>query len=131
MNPSTASNRLVKDLLFKFAIESGHKCFQCGEDLCRDTFSIEHKEPWLDAENPLELYFDLNNIAFSHKVCNFSASRKSLSHHGTKSKYNSGCRCSPCTEATAKDYRNRYTSESRRERYLRNKEYTPKGVVSE
>lgn len=75
MNPSTASGRLVKDTLFKLAVEAGHKCFRCGEELTRETFSIEHKTPWLDSNNPLKNYFAQENIAFSHLSCNSKASR--------------------------------------------------------
>ena len=76
MNPATAQHRLRYDLLFRFAVGDGHKCFQCGNDLVRDDFSIEHKIPWLDSEDPVGLFFDLENIAFSHKSCNFRAARK-------------------------------------------------------
>jgi len=75
MNPSTASGRLVKDLLFSFIEKSGCACYRCGEPLTRDTFSIEHKEPWLDSDNPSENYFDLGNISYSHLSCNISAAR--------------------------------------------------------
>lgn len=75
MNPSTASGRLVKDTLFNLAIATGHKCFQCGGELSRETFSIEHKVPWLDSNDPLGLYFDQDNIAFSHLICNIKESR--------------------------------------------------------
>jgi len=77
MNPSTASGRLVKDLLFKFVGESGHTCFRCGREMTRDDFSIEHKSPWLDSDDPVKLFFDLDNIAFSHKSCNYSQGGKS------------------------------------------------------
>lgn len=73
MNPSTASGRLVKDLLFKFVIEAGHKCFRCNGTLTRDTFSIEHKISWLDSDNSVGLFFDLDNIAYSHRSCNSAA----------------------------------------------------------
>jgi hypothetical protein len=76
MNPSTASHRLVKDLLFKFVSDAGHVCHQCQKPMSRDDFSIEHKEPWLDSEDPAGLFFGLNNISFSHKVCNIAAARK-------------------------------------------------------
>jgi len=75
MNPSTASGRLNKDLLFDFISKAGHTCFRCGGELTRDTFSIEHKETWLDSEQPVELFFDLGNIAYSHLSCNVKASR--------------------------------------------------------
>ena len=76
MNPSTASGRLLKDILFKFVKDAGHTCYQCGKEMDRDSFSIEHKTPWLDSEDPVKLFFDLNNIAFSHKSCNIAAARK-------------------------------------------------------
>lgn len=76
MNASTASHRLVKDLLFKFVEDAGHVCHQCGKPMTRNDFSIEHKTPWLDSEDPQKLFFDLDNIAFSHKWCNIAAARK-------------------------------------------------------
>lgn len=78
MDPGTASNRLVKDLLWDFIVKSGQDfCFQCGAQMERDNFSIEHKEPWLHSEDPLGLFFDLDNISFSHHSCNCAASRGS------------------------------------------------------
>lgn len=74
MNPSTAQARLLKDILFKFAKET--PCYHCKGMLTRETFSIEHKVPWLHSENPKELFFDLNNISFSHLSCNIAAGRK-------------------------------------------------------
>ena len=76
MNYSTASNRLVKDILFSFVHMLGMKCYRCHGDLTRETISIEHKEPWLDSEDPVKLFFDLRNIWFSHKMCNLAAARK-------------------------------------------------------
>jgi len=101
MNPSTASGRLVKDVLFKL-IETtgGNVCFQCGEPMTRDTFSIEHKEPWLDSDDPVGVYFDLNNIAFSHHSCNSSAGRKAETPHGSAWRYDKyKCRCDICVTA--------------------------------
>jgi len=76
MNPSTASGRLVKDLLFSFVEKLGYVCYQCGAAMTRSDFSIEHKIPWLDSEDPQKLFFDLENIALSHKLCNMAAARK-------------------------------------------------------
>lgn len=77
INPSTAQGRLVKDLLWNFILETGrNKCFHCDEEMDRESFSIEHKTPWLDSEDPVGLYFDLNNISFSHLSCNCRASRR-------------------------------------------------------
>lgn len=76
MNPSTASGRLLKDILFELVGKTGQKdCHRCGEELTRETFSIEHIVPWLDSEDPVGLYFDLDNISFSHQACNHAARR--------------------------------------------------------
>jgi hypothetical protein len=78
MNPSTASGRLVKDILFSLVVETKKDiCYHCKEKINREDFSIEHKNPWLDSENPHKLFFDLDNIAFSHLSCNIRASRPS------------------------------------------------------
>ena len=45
-------------------------CFVCGKKIDNiATLSIEHKEPWLHSDNPIELFFSLGNIAFSHRAC--------------------------------------------------------------
>lgn len=77
MNPSTAAGRLVKDILYRFVVDTGQNaCYHCGLQMSRETFSIEHKEPWLDSDDPKGLYFDLENIGFSHQSCNSSAARQ-------------------------------------------------------
>lgn len=69
-----ASHRLVKNLLFEFVKDK--LCFRCGKPLTRDTFSIDHKTPWLDSHDPVGLFFDLDNIAFSHFACNVREARQ-------------------------------------------------------
>lgn len=68
----TACGRLRKMLMFRFAQELGYdECFSCGEKIeSVEEISIEHKEPWLDRENGVDLFWDLDNIAFSHARCN-------------------------------------------------------------
>lgn len=117
MNPSTASGRLVKDILFKFVKEAGHKCFICSGEMTRETFSVEHKTPWLDSEDPVKLFFDLENIAFSHKSCNIGAARRELAECGTPSAYYRGCRCQACRDSHAEYRRGKYTPTKRSERY--------------
>lgn len=88
MNPSTASGRLVKDILWKFITESSRdKCCKCGELMERNTFSIEHIIPWLDSEDPLYLYFDLENIAFSHLTCNIKDTRRTRKYETSEEAY--------------------------------------------
>lgn len=73
----TASAKLRKSILFSLLKETGKNiCFQCGRIIeNEDELSIEHKIPYLDSKNPKELFFDLNNIAFSHLSCNVKAAR--------------------------------------------------------
>lgn len=93
----TAQHRLLKDVLWMLILETGkNKCFCCGKEMTRETFSIEHKIPWLDSENPIELFFNLDNIAFSHFICNIRGARRKQAKCGTTSKYKKGCRCEPC-----------------------------------
>lgn len=109
----TATARLKKNLLFTLIIQLGFNyCYQCGFEIDdEDTLSIEHKIPWLDSDNPIELFFDLNNIAFSHNTCNGKAARQTKSRsHPSVAAYNRGCRCDSCinlkSEANVR-YRNK------------------------
>lgn len=97
MNPSTASNRLVKDLLWDLVVRTGQDtCYHCGEKMERSTFSIEHKEAWLDSPDPLGRYFDLGNIAYSHKSCNYGEGIRHRAECPSAQRYKEGCRCEPC-----------------------------------
>lgn len=76
IDPGTAAHRLLKDLLFDFVLRAGHRCHQCGGEMERENFSIEHKIPWLHSDDPKGLFFDLENIAYSHLKCNIAVARK-------------------------------------------------------
>ena len=115
MNPSTASGRLVKDLLFNLVKDT--PCFHCGQALTRDTFSIEHKVPWLDSDSPVELFFDIDNITYSHNVCNIKAGRRPHKHAPEQA-----VEAKLRNLANARKWKedNRvYDPEERRQRYLR------------
>tara|TARA_R100000808_G_scaffold10659_1_gene28172 strand:+ start:11006 stop:11374 length:369 start_codon:yes stop_codon:yes gene_type:complete len=105
MDPGTASNRLKKDLLFEFTKRLGmHWCFQCGAEIesC-DDFTVEHKTPWLHSEDPKGLFFDIDNIAFSHKSCNYRAARAGTAKPcPSTTAYRNGCRCEGCKDAQNK-----------------------------
>ena|ERR1035437_7511225 len=79
MPRGTAGAKLKKALLFSMAVRLNEdNCFRCNSSILKiEDFSIEHKIPWLDGEKPIELFFDLENIAFSHLKCNISAARRS------------------------------------------------------
>lgn len=95
----TASNRLRKSILFSLLKKYNENyCFQCASEIeTEEELSIEHKIPYLDSSNPVELFFDLDNISFSHLNCNVGAARqtKVLKHPSVES-YKRGCRCGEC-----------------------------------
>ncbi|CAM0016011.1 HNH endonuclease [Vibrio phage D239] len=76
MAPSTARDRLMRKLVFSHIQSRGILCYHCGEELQEDTFSIEHKVPWRGKEDAAELYFDLENVTYSHRKCNYTFTRK-------------------------------------------------------
>ena len=110
MNPSTASNRLKKALMFEFAKKLDmHWCFQCGAEIeSYKDMSVEHKTPWMHSENPVELFFDIDNIAFSHNSCNYKASRGNQPRIPCPSaaSYKRGCRCDGCRKANSEYKKN-------------------------
>lgn len=110
MNPSTASHRLVKDTLFRLAVEAGHVCYRCKKALDRESFSIEHKTPWLNSVDPLHLFFDQANIAFSHLSCNSRASE-----YVTERKFTPEV----AAERIRASKKRHWTQERRRDKYLR------------
>ena len=77
----TASNRLRKTILFSLVKHCQLDiCYRCGlaiENI--DDLSIEHKVAWQSSENPIEAFFDLDNISFSHLNCNVDARDKTRS----------------------------------------------------
>lgn len=72
----TANARLRKQILFALTVK--HKenlCYRCHKWINHiSEFTIEHKSPWLHIST--ELFWDLENIAFSHLYCNVSSARK-------------------------------------------------------
>lgn len=68
----TARNRLQRQLLFKYVHLAGDDiCYVCNKQIdCIEDFTVEHKEPWLHRENGVRKFWDLDNIAFSHRDCN-------------------------------------------------------------
>lgn len=116
----TAQNRLRQDLFWMLLVETGRtNCCICGEDMDRNTFSIEHSIPWQNSENPKELFFDTTNIDFAHKSCNFAKGARKSAICGTISSYKKGCRCSECSYAESEYKRKRYSKENRQAQYLR------------
>ena len=70
MPHGTACNRLRKMVLFDVLRRHRENvCFKCEELIeTAEELSIEHKEPWEGVS--IELFWSLDNIAFSHLRCN-------------------------------------------------------------
>lgn len=104
MPQGTASNRLRKEIIFSFLKRLGENfCYQCGSEIKTvKELSIEHKIPWLDSEDPKELFFNLENVAFSHLSCNCSAARQTRIQTHCSAGYKRGCRCIICIDAQRK-----------------------------
>ena len=97
VHKSTAMARLRKMVLFELVKKTGmDRCHQCKliiHDVAE--LSIEHIEPWLWRD--VNLFWDLNNIAFSHLSCNVMAGQRTTPC-GSYSRYLRGCRCEICRE---------------------------------
>jgi hypothetical protein len=104
----TACGRLRKLIMFDLLKQLGKDiCYRCNRSIDTvDELSIEHKEPWLDV-NP-NLFWDLNNISFSHLSCNIAHGRRKQPgpiSHGTIWAYQKGCRCVDCKAVKKEDNR--------------------------
>ncbi len=66
----TANARLRKMVLFDVLRRHGENvCCRCGEKIeSVMELSLEHKKPWLHVS--ADLFWDLDNIGFSHTRCN-------------------------------------------------------------
>lgn len=71
MSYSTAIDRLRKNLLFRQLKKyNDNICVRCNLKIEKiEDLSIEHIKPWESSKNA-ELFWNLNNIAFSHRSCN-------------------------------------------------------------
>jgi len=76
LNHSTANYHLQRMILMHLVKKTGmDTCFRCNKKINNyKDISIEHKKPWIDTD--IGLYWDLQNIAFSHKSCNYSCGRR-------------------------------------------------------
>ena len=73
MPQGTAQNKLRKRILFSLLARLGENfCYRCGREIPNEeTLSIEHKQAWLHKDS--NLFWNLDNIAFSHLTCNIRA----------------------------------------------------------
>jgi hypothetical protein len=66
----TACNKLRRIVMFNLLERHEENiCFKCGKVILKvEDFTLEHKQAWQDGGS--SLFWDLNNIAFSHRACN-------------------------------------------------------------
>jgi|CXWL01.1.fsa_nt_gi hypothetical protein len=102
MSYGTARARLERTIMFSMAVKLGlDDCFRCQKKIKSVLeFSVEHKESWQLSDIPLEKYFDLENIAFSHALCNSNAAYRRQTIHGTAK--GAHCKCAPCLASRKK-----------------------------
>src|SRR5437870_3928269 len=77
INHSTAHNRLYKMVMLKLLNRLGlDLCYRCRSTI-NDyrQLSLEHTKGWQLSVNPVEAFFDLENISFSHLKCNIRADK--------------------------------------------------------
>lgn len=110
MEPSKARYQLIKMIVYDFICKEHIVCYRCKSEMSLDDYSIEHKKPWLHSENPLELYFDLANVTFSHLQCNVEARRHIKNNtikHGLPIYNKYKCRCNVCKLAKSQANKHR------------------------
>lgn len=112
MAPSNARNQLIRMIIFDFICKENIVCYRCETNMSLENYSIEHKIAWLHSEDPVGLYFNLDNVTFSHLQCNVEARRRYPVpiRHGTRNGYSKGCRCKDCTSEMSRqkaDWRKR------------------------
>jgi hypothetical protein len=118
MRHSKAQHDLRRSVMFMLVQKCGmDTCYRCEKRIeAAGDLSIDHKESWQFAEDPVAAFFDLKGIAFSHKRCNCAATTKPTKvavEHGTTAGYEYGCRCEPCRQARRK-YNGRYMTDWRK-----------------
>ncbi len=97
----TACGRLRKIIIFNLAeIAKMRDCYRCNVYIDNiDEFTIDHKTGWQHVSP--DLFWDFENIAFSHASCNSLAAKK-VAACPLKSSYKKGCRCERCRNLKAK-----------------------------
>lgn len=85
LNFSTATHQLKKSLMLHLAKQCNmSKCYRCGKEIeTGKELSVDHKKDWLQSTNSVELFWDISNLAFSHKSCNTEAKFEKNKNRGS------------------------------------------------
>ena len=115
---STARVKLQKMLLFEFTkrLKLNFYC-RCKKEITEiNDFTMDHIKPWLNSEDPIGLFCDINNVLFSHLSCNCGCT--SMPHR--KNKIGNMYWCSGCKVYHPKEYFSITTEQRHKHRdYLR------------
>lgn len=113
MPHGTANNKLRKSIVFKLAgLCNMLECHRCKKQIeSVNQLSVEHKEAWQQAIDPVSSFFDLDNIAFSHLVCNIGAAFKPNKYATPEAKVTGQREC------WRNSKKRNYSTEKRREKY--------------
>lgn len=88
-NFSTATAKLKKSILFdlikKLELDNCYRCTLKIDNI--DDLSVEHKNSWQSADDPVNSFYDLDNIGFSHIRCNICAAAKPNKKYSNNSEY--------------------------------------------
>lgn len=144
----TANARLRKALLFKLIKKYNEDiCYRCKNPInAINELSIEHKIPWFG--NSPDLFWDLDNVTFSHLSCNVAASNKPWARNTTapaNQLWCKGCKdyrskeafyiskssktgylpkCKPCTISSADSYRRKTGKRPAEPKFLKGSKYS-------
>ena len=72
MNIAVAQRKLVRMLLFReLVLTERNICFRCKQEIeTLKELSLDHIQPWRSQANPVESFFSVDNVAYSHVSCN-------------------------------------------------------------
>ncbi len=115
-----APGRLVRAVLFNLLCKAGANiCARCHEAITYvEDLSLDHMKPWRLASDPKATFFNLENIAFSHRHCNSKArtilplnthcrNRHEYTKENTYHPPGGGRACRACNRATQQRHRER------------------------
>ena|SRR5579872_4883064 len=100
MSAGKAAHILKKSLFLKLLQQTNNDiCFRCKTKIqTAAELSIDHKIDW--RYDKVDLYWNLDNIAYSHRKCNKPSRFKAPSgKRGIVTTYQFGCRCRLCKDA--------------------------------
>ncbi len=126
MSIGKAAAILKKNVMFVLVRNCGLDiCYRCEKSInTADELSIEHKENWMNSSDPAGIFFNLDNITFSHRSCNIKASKlmppgTPKAEHPSATMYAYGCRCEGCKVAHTEKNRKYYESKNSKRRKVK------------